>query len=236
MIWIMNHDASGSEAESWNNTIEADEVLENMDKVPGQAPWAPIFRDLVKCTPPKTIINFELLWRNPQPSWTSPHNRVIQIGDAAHSFLPASGNGATQAIEDSVSLASCLQIGGKENVQQSVRVHIRFRFVRNSCAQKLGFANADLLQDTDWSKVKIDPRRAAPRLPKWVFSHDPEIYAYENYVQSAKSMNAGIPFDKDTSIPPNYPPGYSYEPWNIEQIMEDKKHGKDTELGAGDWS
>lgn len=98
-----------------------------MDKVPGPTPWAPIFKELVKCTPDNTIINFELLWRNPQPSWTSPGTRVIQIGDAAHSFLPASGNGATQAIEDAVSLATCLQKGGKESIPQSIRAHIRFR-------------------------------------------------------------------------------------------------------------
>lgn len=124
---ILNHDATGSEAESWNNTIDAKEVLEGMDKQCGPNPWAPIYKRLVQCTPPNTIINFELLWRDPQPSWTSPGARIVQIGDAAHSFLPASGNGATQAIEDAVTLASCLQIGGKEKIPDSVRAHIRFR-------------------------------------------------------------------------------------------------------------
>lgn len=118
--------ASGSEAESWSNTIDYEEVLEGMDKMPG-AKWAPIFKELVKCTPPNTIINFELLWRNPQPKWSSPLSRVIQIGDAAHSFLPASGNGATQAIEDAVSLAASLEAGGKVNVPMSVKAHVRFR-------------------------------------------------------------------------------------------------------------
>ena len=127
MIWIMNHDVTGSEAENWNATIDYDEVIEGMKKVPGPNKWSPMFEDLVRCTPPKTIINFELLWRNPQPSWCSPNARVVQIGDSAHSFLPASGNGATQAIEDAVSIASCLQIGGKDNISQSVRAHIRFR-------------------------------------------------------------------------------------------------------------
>lgn len=127
MIWIVNHDATGSEAESWNNTIEAEEVLEGLDQVPGPKKWAPIFKDLVRCTPPNTIVNFELLWRNPQPTWTSPAARVVQIGDSAHSYLPASSNGATQAIEDAVSLASCLQIAGKQQVSQAVRAHIRMR-------------------------------------------------------------------------------------------------------------
>jgi 2-polyprenyl-6-methoxyphenol hydroxylase-like FAD-dependent oxidoreductase len=127
MIWILNHDTTGTEAESWSNTIDKEEVLANMDKNMGSKPWAPIFKELVNCTPPKTIINFELLWRDPQPSWKSPAGHVVQIGDSAHSFLPASGNGATQAIEDAVSLASCLQIGGKENVPDSVQAHVLFR-------------------------------------------------------------------------------------------------------------
>ncbi|ORY68554.1 uncharacterized protein BCR38DRAFT_386193 [Pseudomassariella vexata] len=235
MIWIMNHDVTGSEEENWNHTVEADEVLANMDKGVGPKPWAPVFKELIKLTPPKTIINFELFWRNPQPSWASPGARVIEIGDAAHSFLPASGNGATQAIEDAVSIASCLQIGGRNNIAQSVRAHIRFRFIRNSCAQKLGFSNAELLQDTDWSKVKIDPRRAQPKLPSWVWGHDPEVYAYQNYHRAVKSMKMGVPFDEDDSIPPNYPPGYRYEPWSIEQIMDDVRNGKSVDLGSGYW-
>jgi 2-polyprenyl-6-methoxyphenol hydroxylase-like FAD-dependent oxidoreductase len=100
-----------------------------MDKVPGPKKWASVFKDLVACTPKNTIINFELLWRNPQPSWTSPGAHVIQVGDSAHSFLPASGNGATQAIEDAISLATCVQKGGKENIPDSVRAHVRFRCV-----------------------------------------------------------------------------------------------------------
>ncbi|KAK7187875.1 hypothetical protein DPSP01_013370 [Paraphaeosphaeria sporulosa] len=237
MVWIMNHDVTGSEKESWSNTIDAEEVLKGMDEMPGMEvnKWAPIFKDLVKVTPPNTIVNFELLWRNPQPTWTSPGARVIQIGDAAHSYLPASGNGATQAIEDAVSIASCLQIGGRDNIPQSVRAHIRFRFIRNSCAQKLGFSNAELLQDTDWDKVKLDPRRAAPKLPKWVWSHDPEAYVYENYEKAVASMKKGISMEDETSFEPNYPKGYKYEPWTIEKVMEDMRAGKPIELGPGDW-
>ncbi|KAK0744436.1 hypothetical protein B0T21DRAFT_280908 [Apiosordaria backusii] len=235
MIWVMNHDVTGSEKESWNHTIDSQEVLDNMDKGVGPKPWAPVFKELIKLTPPNTIVNFELFWRNPQPKWASPGARVINIGDAAHSFLPASGNGATQAIEDAVSLASCLQIGGKQNIPQSVRAHVRMRFIRNACAQKLGFSNAELLQDTDWTKVKLDPRVAQPKLPSWVWGHDPEKYAYEVYDRVVESMRRGVPFDEDDSIPPNYPPGYKYEPWSIEQIMDDMRNGKPVELGSGNW-
>jgi hypothetical protein len=109
-------------------------------------------------------------------------------------------------------------------------------FVRNACAQKLGFSNAELLQDTDWDKVQLDPRRAAPKLPAWVFKHDPETYAYQNYDTAVKAINNGAKFITDVeALPPNYPPGYKYEPWNIEQVMEDMRAGKPIDLGAGDW-
>lgn len=209
-------------------------MLQGLDEVPGPQKWAPVFKDLVRCTPPNTIVNFELLWRDPQPSWTSPGARVIQIGDAAHSFLPASSNGATQAIEDAVSLATCLQLGGKDNIPEAVRAHIRFRFIRNACAQKLGFSNAELLQETDWEKVKLNPRVAQPKLPKWVFSHDPEIYAYQYYGQNVETMNKGIRFD-ESGIPPNFPPGYKWEPWSIDYIIDCMHKRVPVDLGAGDW-
>jgi hypothetical protein len=41
--------------------------------------------------------------------------------------------------------------------------------------------------------------------------------------------------DEDDSIPPNYPPGYKWEAWNIDEIMKDLKNGKAVEMGAGDW-
>ncbi|PQE18320.1 monooxygenase fad-binding protein [Rutstroemia sp. NJR-2017a BBW] len=234
MIWIMNHDTTGTEMESWNNTIESEEVLTELDKLPGAHKWAPIFQELVKCTPEKTIINFNLLWRDPQPSWTSPGARVVQIGDSAHSFLPASGNGATLAIEDAISLATCLKKGGKNNIEQAVRAHIRFRFTRTACAQKLGFSNAELLQETNWDTV-VDPRKSAPKHPAWVFEHDAETYAETYYEKTLASMKKGIAPTDDETVPPNYPRGYKYEPWGIDQIIEDKKMGRETHLGSGDW-
>jgi hypothetical protein len=109
-------------------------------------------------------------------------------------------------------------------------------FVRNSCAQKLGFSNAELLQETDWDKVKLDPRRAAPKLPSWVFKHDPEAYAYENYETAVKAIKGGAKFITDVeALPPNYPPGYKYEAWNIEKVMDDMRAGKPIELGEGNW-
>ncbi|PVH92858.1 FAD/NAD(P)-binding domain-containing protein [Periconia macrospinosa] len=233
MVWIMNHDVTGSEEENWNHTIESKEVLDGIDNLPGK--WCSIFKELVRITPPNTIVNFPLFWRNPQPSWASPGARVIQVGDCAHSYLPSSGNGATQAIEDSISLASCLQLGGKDNIPEAVRTHIRFRFIRNACAQKMGLYNAELLQSTDWDKVKLDPRRAAPKHPKWIWEHDPEAYVYENYEKAVESLRKGVKMEDEDSFEPNYPKGYKYEPWDAYKIMEDMRNGVELELKPGNW-
>lgn len=71
------------------------------------------------------------MWRDPQPQLASPGGRVVQLGDAAHTFIPSSGNGATQAIEDAVSLATCLQLGGKDNIPAAVKVHVKLRYVHD---------------------------------------------------------------------------------------------------------
>ncbi|KAI1393124.1 FAD/NAD(P)-binding domain-containing protein [Hypoxylon trugodes] len=233
-VWIMNHDVFGSEEENWNHTVGSDDVLNNMDRGLGPFPWDSRIKELVKLTPPNTIVNFELFWRDPQPSWTSPGARVVLIGDAAHSFLPASGNGATQAIEDAVTVATCLQLAGKENVPEAIRTHVRFRFIRCSCAQKMGFQNAERLQHTDWQKVKVDPKLAQPKLPRWIWKHDPEQYAYENYAKMVDTIRKGIPFDQVDTVPPNYPPGYKYKPWSIESMQKEVDEAT-VDMGSGDW-
>ena len=100
----------------------------------------------------------------------------------------------------------------------------------------MGFANAELLQKTDWDEVKVDPRKSSPRLPRWIWQHDPELHAHENYDKSVRSMDRGISLEDDVSVPPNYPPGHRYDPWTIHDIMEDIRAGKKVDLGPGDWS
>ena len=82
----------------------------------------------------------------------------------------------------------------------------------------------------------IDPRRAAPKLPAWVWSHDPEAYARKYFEKVNEAVKKGVPLSEYIDgVEPNFPPGYKYEPWNIEDIMEDMRVGRPVELGAGDW-
>jgi 2-polyprenyl-6-methoxyphenol hydroxylase-like FAD-dependent oxidoreductase len=67
--------------------------------------------------------------RNPNRKWVSKHGRVVQVGDSAHPFLPTSANGATQALEDSITLATCLRVAdtGLEGVPMACRVYNKLR-------------------------------------------------------------------------------------------------------------
>ena len=40
--------------------------------------------------------------------------------------------------------------------------------------------------------MKLDPRRAQPKLPKWVWAHDPEQYAYANYEKNVETMKGWL--------------------------------------------
>lgn len=70
------------------------------------------------------------MWRDAPPTWVSPNGRVVQIGDAAHTFLPTSASGATMALEDAYSLAACLQNGGKDRATWATQVHNILRYSR----------------------------------------------------------------------------------------------------------
>lgn len=89
--------------------------------------WDPTLKQLIKQTPDNTVIDWRLLWRDPVSKWVSDAGRVVQIGDAAHAFLPTSANGGTQACEDAISLAACLSLGGKDNTAMAARVHNTLR-------------------------------------------------------------------------------------------------------------
>ena len=89
--------------------------------------WDSRLLALIKQTPKQSIVDWRLMWRDANAIWTSPGGLISQLGDAAHSFLPTSANGGTQAMEDGISLASCLQLAGKDDIPLATRVHNHLR-------------------------------------------------------------------------------------------------------------
>lgn len=174
-------------------------------------------------------MDFKVMWRDPQPTWTSPGGRIIQVGDAAHTLLPSSGNGATQAIEDAVSLAACISMAGaKQNLPDAARVHNLLRFERVSCLQAFGVVNRK--KNTSNADKNDKSKKHQAMIPKWIINHDPESYALQNYVHALSHLTDGTTF-----VNTNIPPGLTYIPWTIDDLLLSHEKGEPSVLD-GDWT
>ncbi|MCJ1419423.1 hypothetical protein MMC32_005778 [Xylographa parallela] len=216
----------GLATESWHNSTKIEDVLKYTAQVPG---WPEIMNRTIRTAPEDGIIDWKLMWRDPQPQWASPGGRVVQLGDAAHTFIPSSGNGATQAIEDALSLATCLRLGGKDHVPTAVKVHVKLRYDRASCCQKLGFANQESYHSVGKAAVAGNPNALKPRYGSWIWKHDPEQYAIESYEKVAGCLKTGHEW-MNTNIPPGYVP----RPWSIDELILLQEEGKPIVL-EGNW-
>ncbi|KAJ5900291.1 uncharacterized protein N7473_004361 [Penicillium subrubescens] len=225
ICWLLTRREDGSNAEEdWAKTTSIDKALKAVEG------WEPFVTELIKATPNHTVLDWKLMWRNPQPRWASPGGRVVQIGDAAHPFLPTSASGGTMAMEDAYSLAACLHIAGKKDVSLATKVHNHLRFERVSCAQKMGFKNREVYHNTDWDAVAKNPEMMGKMVGDWLVHHDSEQYAYENYGACAEHLLKSTPF-KNT----NFVPGYTYKPWTVEELLGASESGEPVE-DEGDWS
>ncbi|GKZ16994.1 hypothetical protein AbraCBS73388_005981 [Aspergillus brasiliensis] len=215
-----------SATESWSHKSDLEDVLKITATIPD---WPEVADRLIRLTPKDRLLHFRVMWRDPQPTWVSPAGRIVQIGDAAHTYIPASGNGATQAIEDAVSLATCLRMAGKtEQVPWALKIHNRLRFVRVSCLQKLGLVNLKSYSETP-KKDKFTPKGLHYLTAEWIWGHEPEQYAEENYSKVLDHLQRGTPF-QDTNIPR----GHVYRDWTIDEMLELQERGEEIELD-GEW-
>lgn len=222
-------DTQGVATESWEPDTDPEDVVKGLLRAPD---WDPAILALVRTAPKGAIVHWPLMWRNLRREWTSQGGHVVQVGDSAHTFIPTSGNGATQALEDAITLATCLQLGGgPRNAPLAAKIYNLLRYERVSCAQKMAFVNSQLKTETDWDAIWRDPSKIRTRFPKWIFDHDPEAYAYEKYGEAFAHLVAETDFTNT-----NFPPGYKFVPWTVEEVYRDIEEGKRVEeLLNGDW-
>lgn len=241
-------DPSKVAREAWDPDVDPSEVIDvlrrsRVSQAQGESNWHPVIEALVRTAPRGSIVHWPLRWRNLRREWVSKGGRVVQIGDAAHSTVPASAAGGTLALEDAITLASCLKLacspGGGDGdssaagVALGTRVYNLLRYERASCTQKLAFVNAQSLgQTTDWEAVRRSPEKVRLRYPRWLFRHDPEAYAHENYVDAVAHVVEGAEFHNT-----NIPPGHKFAHWTLEEIQGRMAEGKRIEdFLDGDWS
>ncbi|EXJ68175.1 uncharacterized protein A1O5_08790 [Cladophialophora psammophila CBS 110553] len=196
VVWTITHkDEYDNVAESWSFPGKHEDVL---NYVKG---WHERIFDVVLATPKNQLVDYKLVWRDPLPKWVSEHARIILIGDSAHPFLPTSAQGAGQAIEDGATIAICLELAGKTKVPLALRTCERLRYARASLAQQIGKETREIWHKTDWELAKKNPQSLSMPLPSWLFGHDPQRYAYEEFDAAASSVQNGTAY-----VPKNIPP------------------------------
>lgn len=125
VAWCFTHPTLESSKESWHNLQNADVMIEQVKA--SSKDWDPAIIDFIQQTPTQ-VVDWKLRWRDGAKQWTSDGGRLVLLGDAAHAFFPTAGNGAVQALEDTVSLAECLRLGAeKGDLKWATKVHNELR-------------------------------------------------------------------------------------------------------------
>lgn len=123
VMWTVTHKDTLDVTESWTQPGRIEDAMKFIEG------WDSRIHEVIKHTPPNQIFDHKLAWRDSLPRWTSKHNRMIVLGDAAHPFLPTSGQGAGQAIEDCATIAICLELAGKDRVALGLQICEKLRRV-----------------------------------------------------------------------------------------------------------
>lgn len=186
LSWVCTHKDEAGIEESWQFPGKVEDVLKVLDG------WAPVVQELVKATPADRLFDYKLVYRDPLPTFVSPQCRIALIGDAAHPFLPTSIQGASQAMEDGVTLAACLNIAGKDKVTEAMQVYEKIRYERVHKIQATGVTTRDKWHKADWDLIWQDPTLLHLKREAWILNFDVEENAYSEYENVRGSLDDTI--------------------------------------------
>ena len=138
------------------------------------AGWDPMVGAIIAQV--KTMFRSGLYDREPLPTWT--RGRLTLLGDAAHPMLPHTGQGANQAIEDGVALASVLSRADSESAPRALLIYEKLRRERTAGVQRISRVNGARydaaggdLEARD-RKLNVQPQERA-----WIWNYDAEAEA-----------------------------------------------------------
>lgn len=213
-IVFSHKDVTGSGKESWTPSMSP-QKLKEMYFSTGE--WDDRILSLIDQIP-KNLVDWVLTFREQKDVWTSTGGRVVQLGDAAHAFLPTSGNGATQAIEDAIVLAECIRAGGRDDLGISSKAYNLLRLRRVDIMQRVGPSSRAYMDA--WDQKDLAAFRSPVTWGKWLWGLKPEMYARERYRDARRAVQEG----KETAFEPrDIPPGYVHTPWTIASEFEKVK-------------
>lgn len=141
-------------------------------------------------TPEGRVIDYKLVWRDPIKTWLSKGARIALIGDAAHCHLPTSGQGGSQAMEDSITAAICLQ-RAEGDVPLALKVMERIRFNRSHITHQAGAQLRETWHNDPWEHVEEDPEKIAMARGDWILDFDAVKNAEDHFEKLAQDVRSG---------------------------------------------
>ncbi|MBI2760686.1 MAG: FAD-dependent monooxygenase [Chloroflexi bacterium] len=138
------------------------------------AGWDPLMEAIIARV--DTTFWWGLYDREPLPRWTN--GRLTLLGDAAHPMLPHAGQGANQAIEDGVALATLLQHADGASAPRALLAYESVRRERTSLVQRYARLSG-ARYDSRVSDLSARDRELATqsRDRSWIFDYDAEAEA-----------------------------------------------------------
>jgi salicylate hydroxylase len=164
--------------------VPADEVMKESWSAPGDpdvlrrefAGWDPRIGSLLAHV--QTTFRWALYDREPLPIWT--RGRLTLLGDAAHPMLPHLGQGANQAIEDGMALATILAHADRKTAPAALLAYERLRRERVALVQR-GARENGLRYDSSYADLGVRDAEltAHAAFRKRLYDHDvvPEAQA-----------------------------------------------------------
>jgi salicylate hydroxylase len=154
--------------ESWSAVGDPEDLAREF------AGWDPMVEAIIAQV--KTTFRWGLFDREPLPTWT--RGRLTLLGDAAHPMLPHAGQGANQAIEDAVTLATVLSRADRESAPRALLIYEQLRRARTAGVQRMARFNGALYESASGDLRTRDGQLAnAAQARAWIWNYDAEAEA-----------------------------------------------------------
>jgi salicylate hydroxylase len=144
------------------------------DLVRAFAGWDPLVEAIIAQV--KTTFWWGLYDREPLPTWT--RGRLTLLGDAAHPMLPHVGQGANQAIEDGIALATILDHLDAASAPRALRIYETVRRERTARVQRSARVSGQRY-DSETSDLADRDRQLSNQADEraWIWDSDAEVEA-----------------------------------------------------------
>lgn len=178
--YFLVYPVRGDELINYVGSVTTDEQTKESWSAPGDpaalarefAGWDPLVEAIISQV--TTTFRWGLYDREPLPTWT--RGRLTLLGDAAHPMLPHVGQGANQAIEDAVALATILTHSNHGSAREALLIYESVRRERTACIQNSARVNGTRFHAST-SDLRARDQELTNQERTWIWNYDAEAEA-----------------------------------------------------------